>query len=61
MLSLSGCGAQSTKTSDHDDLTMAAALAAWAAVGDAQELAPGATQSKQSPSRYIGFVDKPLF
>ena len=61
MLSLSGCGAQSTKTGDHDDLTMAAALAAWAAVGDARELAPGADQSKKSPRQTIGFVDKPLF
>ena len=61
MLSLSGCGAQSTKTGDHDDLTMAAALAAWAALGDARELAPGADQSPKSPRQTIGFVDKPLF
>jgi hypothetical protein len=61
MLSLSGCGAQSGRRAVHDDMTMAAALAAWAAVRDAHELAPGASQSKHCSSRTIGFVDKPLF
>ena len=58
LLSLSGVGAQSNKTGDHDDLTMAAALAAWAAVKDAHELAPGAANSAP---KTIGFIDKPLF
>jgi hypothetical protein len=61
LLSLSGCGTQSNKTGDHDDLTMAAALAAWAAVRDADELVPGAAQSRNAPSRTVGFVNKPLF
>ena len=41
LLSLSGAGTQPSKSGHHDDLTMAAALAAWAAVKDARELAPG--------------------
>jgi len=61
LLNLSGCGTKSDKTGDHDDLTMAAALAAWAAVRDAHELAPGAAQNKNRLSRTFGFVDKPLF
>jgi hypothetical protein len=58
MLTLSGCGGPSNKAGEHDDLTMAAALAAWAAVNDARELAPGAAESAP---KTIGFVDKPLF
>jgi len=61
MLGLSGCGAQSNQRGDHDDLTMATALAAWAAVRDAAELAPGAAESKKSASRTIGFVNRRLF
>jgi len=52
LLALSGTRAKDTKGGEHDDLTMAAALAAWAAV------TPG---GDPAPQKTIGFVDKPLF
>lgn len=59
MLSLSGCATQPATAGDHDDLTLATALAAWAAVRDNVELAPGASSDKDQ-CKY-GYIDKPLF
>ena len=62
LLGLSASGTRRNKSRGHDDLTMAAALAAWAAVKDAHELAPGtAPQCKNGPSSTFGLVDKRLF
>ncbi|MBL8241964.1 MAG: hypothetical protein JNM66_31355 [Bryobacterales bacterium] len=59
MLSLSGCGAHPEKTGSHDDLTLAIALAAWAAVRRNPELAPDAASSLAR--NRLGQIDWYLF
>jgi hypothetical protein len=57
LLELSGADTQPLRSGAHDDLAIATALAAWAAVRDSKELAPGA-QSRQSK---LVAPDTPLF
>lgn len=57
LLSLGGSNTHPGRASEHDDITVAAALAAWAAARSAPELNP-ATQAKRIK---YGFIDKPLF
>ena len=57
LLSLSRTNTHPGESGEHDDLTMAAALAAWAATREAPELSPAAATKK---TKY-GFIDKPIF
>jgi len=57
LLSLAGASTRPSRSSEHDDLTLAAALAAWAATREAPELSPAASTKKT----IYGFIDKPIF
>lgn len=57
LLSLARTNTHPAESGEHDDLTLAAALAAWAATRDAPELSPASAKKKT----IYGFVDKPIF
>ena len=57
LLSLSRSNTHPGVSGEHDDLTLAAALAAWAATREAPELSPAASAKKTQ----YGFIDKPIF
>jgi hypothetical protein len=57
LLSLAGSSTHPSQSSEHDDLTLAAALAVWAATREAPELSPAAATKKT----IYGFIDKPIF
>jgi hypothetical protein len=57
LLSLSRTNTHPGASGEHDDLTLAAALAAWAATRETPELSPAASTKKT----IYGFIDKPIF